>query len=69
MKTDTIILEKTTPNSAWVGCINSVNYRVERGVPVEVPHFLAEHIRRVEAERAIANSFSDRLSQAARRLV
>ena len=35
----------------WEGCINSVVYRVPRGVPVELPEFIAEHIRRTEAER------------------
>lgn len=34
---ETIIIEQNGTNSPWVGCINSVNYRIERGVPVEVP--------------------------------
>ena len=38
----------------WEGCINSVNYRVPRGVPVTLPRFLAEHIERTEAERLLA---------------
>lgn len=50
MKTETIILSKTNDNRPWEGCINSVNYRIERGVPVEVPDFIAELIRHNEDE-------------------
>lgn len=51
MTKQTIILERTRPNIPWEGCINSVNYRIERGVPVEVPAFLADFIKNSEAER------------------
>ena len=54
MKTETIILERTAPNIPWEGCVNSVNYRIERGVPVEVPDFLAKLIRQCELERRLS---------------
>lgn len=52
----TITLERTRDNLPWEGCINSVNYRIERGVPVEVPEALAELIRAGEAERMLSES-------------
>lgn len=51
MKKETIILKHTENDRPWEGCVNSVNYRIERGVAVEVPAMLAELIRRSEAER------------------
>ena len=42
---ETIIIEQNGTNSPWVGCINSVNYRIERGVPVEVPAAVAAVIK------------------------
>ena len=48
MTTETIVIEKTKDNRPWEGCINSVNYRIERGKPVEVPSEVAEVIRRSE---------------------
>lgn len=53
----------------WEGCINSVVYRVPRGVPVELPEFLAEHIRRTEAEREQAERRAEQYSKAASRLM
>lgn len=55
MKTETIILRKTDDNRPWEGCVNSVNYRIERGVPVEVPCFIAELIRHSENERFLSD--------------
>lgn len=42
---ETIIIEQNGTNSPWVGCINSVNYRIERGVPIEVPAAVAAVIK------------------------
>ena len=53
----------------WEGCINSVVYRVPRGVPVELPEFIAEHIRRTEAEREQAERRAEQYSKAANRLM
>ena len=53
----------------WEGCINSVVYRVPRGVPVELPEFIAEHIRRTEAEREQAERRAEQYSKAASRLM
>ena len=33
---ETIIIERNGTNSPWVGCINSVNYRIERGAVAAV---------------------------------
>lgn len=60
MTTETIVIEKTRDNRPWEGCINSVNYRIERGRPVEVPSEVAELIRRSE-------TLTRRLSAAERR--
>lgn len=51
MKTEIITIENTKTNAPWEGCINSVNYRIERGVPVEVPEAIAQLIRASEQER------------------
>ena len=54
MKTAIITLSPTPDNRAWEGCINSVNYRIERGVPVEVPASIANLIRASEAEKRLS---------------
>ena len=51
METETIIIEKNGSNAPFECCINSVNYRIERGVRVEVPREVAELYRRSRAER------------------
>lgn len=51
MKTEIITIKENSSNTPWEGCINSVNYRIERGVPIEVPHAVAELIRNSERER------------------
>lgn len=51
MENESIIIEKTGSSGVWEGCIDSVNYRIERGVRVTVPKELAELIRRSEVER------------------
>lgn len=48
MNTETIIIGKQKTDTPWEGCINSVVYRIERGVPVEVPKAVAEVIRQNE---------------------
>ena len=52
MKTETIVIRRTAGDRPWEGCVNSVNYRIERGVPVEVPEEVAELIRRSETLKA-----------------
>ena len=51
---ETIIIEQNGTNSPWVGCINSVNYRIERGVPVEVPAAVAAVIKSGKSVRSTA---------------
>lgn len=51
MKTETIIIEKNGSGEPFECCINSVNYRIERGVRVEVPREVAELYRRGRTER------------------
>ncbi|MBR5948431.1 MAG: hypothetical protein IKZ82_07285 [Clostridia bacterium] len=51
METETIIIEKNGSGAPLECCVNSVNYRIERGVKVEVPHEVAEVLRRSRAER------------------
>ncbi len=51
MTMETIMIEKTADGRPWEGCINSVNYRIERGRAVTVPAEVAEVIRRSETER------------------
>lgn len=54
-KTETVIIEENGTGLPWLGCINSVNYRICRGVPVDVPAAVAEvirngrHVRRTSA--------------------
>lgn len=62
------VLEGKPSDRPWEGCINSVVYRVPRGVPVSIPRFLAEHIEKTEAERARAEKTASRISAAANRL-
>ncbi len=56
MKTETIIIEKNGSGAPFECCINSVNYRIERGVKVEVPHEVAELYRRRQTERLKSES-------------
>ncbi|MBO4879796.1 MAG: hypothetical protein J5544_06010 [Clostridia bacterium] len=51
MMAETIVIEGSRGDAPWEGCINSVNYRIERGRPVEVPKEVAELIRAGEAEK------------------
>ena len=51
---ETIIMEQ----NPWVGCINSVNYRIERGVPVEVPAAVAAVIKSGKSVRSTAARIS-----------
>lgn len=46
-----IVIEKTQSNRPFECCINSVNYRIERGVPVSVPREVAEMYRTNRIER------------------
>lgn len=63
-----IVLGGDPGDLPWEGCVNLVTYRVPRGVPVRVPRFLAEHIKRTDAERERAERQEERLSKAAARL-
>ena len=56
MKTEIITIGGSRGEAPWEGCINSVNYRIERGVPVEVPAEVAAVIRRAEQERRAAEA-------------
>ncbi len=56
METETIIIEKNGSGAPFECCINSVNYRIERGVKVEVPHEVAELYRRGRTERLKSES-------------
>ena len=61
-----IVLKGAFGDRPWEGCVNSEVYRVPRGVRVRVPAFLAEHIRRTEAERERAEAVSSLLARAAK---
>ncbi|MBQ5488542.1 MAG: hypothetical protein IIT70_06795 [Clostridia bacterium] len=63
MTTETIVIEKTKDNRPWEGCINSVNYRIERGSPVEVPSEVAEVIRRSEALHKCLQAATERFTE------
>ena len=52
----------------WEGCINSVTYRVPRGVPVRLPRFLYDHIERTEREKKTAEDTAEMLSSIAMKL-
>lgn len=56
------VLEGEPSDRPWEGCINSVVYRVPRGVRVRLPVFLAEHIKRTEAEKKQAEMRAERFS-------
>ncbi len=56
------VLAGSPADRPWEGCINSVNYRVPRGVKVTLPRFLAEHIERTEAEKRAADENAARLA-------
>ena len=61
-----VVLAGSPGDRPWEGCINSVNYRVPRGVAVRVPEFLARHIERTDGERTAAERAAERLSAVAR---
>ena len=56
------VLEGKPSDRPWEGCINSVNYRIQRGTKVRLPLFVAEHIARTEQERKNAERMAERLS-------
>ncbi len=56
MKTEIITIKGMRTDAPWEGCINSVNYRIERGVPIEVPKAVAELIRSSERERRLSEA-------------
>ncbi len=62
------VLEGKPSDRPWEGCINSVVYRVPRGVKVSLPRFLAEHIQRTEEERRASERSAALLSSAANKL-
>lgn len=62
------VLEGKPSDRPWEGCINSVVYRVQRGVPVMLPRHVAEHIAGTDAERKRAGEFARRLSACAAKL-
>lgn len=68
MEYETIIIEGKSADRPWEGCINSVNYRVSRGIPVSVPRKVAEHIKNTESERKAAERSAEQLSKYAARL-
>ena len=59
----TAIIPGSPADRPWEGCVNSITYRVPRGVPVELPEFLAEHIKRTEAERREAEENAEKYSR------
>ena len=65
---DTVVLTLAgSPGSRpWEGCINSVNYRAPRGVPVELPRAVAEHVMKTEAEAREAARRAERLAMHSR---
>ena len=62
------VLAGSPADRPWEGCINSVTYRVPRGVKVKLPRFLVEHIERTDEERRRAEELSIRLSEGAMKL-
>lgn len=62
MKTEVIVIEKNGTDRPWEGCINSVNYVIERGTAVEVPCEVAAVIRRSEAEKAQSRALLDKFT-------
>ena len=65
--TETVVEGKPS-DRPWEGCINSVVYRVPRGVKVKLPRFLAEHIARSGSEREAAERLAQRYAAHASRL-
>ena len=57
------VLEGKPSDRPWEGCINSVVYRVPRGVKVLLPDFLAQHIMSTGAEREQAEARAAALAQ------
>ncbi len=45
------VLAGSPADRPWEGCINGVNYRVQRGVKVSIPLAVKEHIERTEREK------------------
>ena len=64
MTMETIMIEKTADGRPWEGCINSVNYRIERGVQVEVPEEVARLVRRSEQEKRASAALTERFTRA-----
>lgn len=64
MKTEMIVIPRTGSGEPWEGCINSVNYRIERGVQVEVPEEVARLVRRSEQEKRASAALTERFTRA-----
>lgn len=64
MNTETIIIETDSSGAPFECCINSVNYRIERGVPVKVPREVAELYRSSLSERRKSESRLDAFRRA-----
>lgn len=62
------VLAGSPADRPWEGCINSVTYRVPRGVPVRLPRFLYDHIERTEHEKRAAEETAEKLSSYAVKL-
>ena len=62
------VLEGKPSDRPWEGCINSVVYRVPRGVKVMLPRSIAEHIRRTMEERRDSERCAALLSSAVTKL-
>lgn len=56
------VLAGSPADRPWEGCINSVVFRVPRGVKVVLPDPVALHIKRTEEERERALLTAKRLS-------
>ena len=57
------VLAGSPADRPWEGCINSIVYRVPRGVKVLVPAFLKEHIENTDRERRAAEENAERLQR------
>lgn len=60
------VLAGSPADRPWEGCINSKNYRLQRGVRVRIPLFLKEHIEAVEREKAAAQRRANALQKGMR---
>ena len=60
------VLAGSPADRPWEGCVNSVVYRVPRGVRVSIPLFLKEHIENTEREKRTARERAAYLSGLAR---